>query len=466
MMNVFRSALHRFCLPCVLGVLGAIFFLPSSARAALLTLGDVETEFRAVFGRPPKTDELNYWKTRRVDKPSREALRGAMGSAKAKGKTVAGSPVVSPNDLAKLVPTAFSGVFRRAPNKEEKTYWVDRVVCRDISSYEGLIASLGFHKVNGKTIGGGTKEEFCTRAAGKRPGVTLNGALGIGGHRAGPLVRIGVVELPEAEITAAGKFFLRLPNNAKKVFAPGERLRVAYHEGVYVVRGPKGFRKELDAPPTFVPIGGAIMEITNYTDRGGSGRNYNQFRGSLEVRANSTQSAVWVINALRVEDYVKGLGETTDNAPEEFQKALAIAARTYVLYHHQRGGRQPHNGFDIGSTPNDQIYRGYVYEQFAPGAAREAAATRGQVLTADGQFIAAVYFSRSDGRTRSATEVWKSTKFPYLQGKDDPYGGTVLRGHGAGMSAQGAIGFARREGWDHGKILRYYYTGVKLERGY
>jgi peptidoglycan hydrolase-like amidase len=80
--------------------------------------------------------------------------------------------------------------------------------------------------------------------------------------------------------------------------------------------------------------------------------------------------------------------------------------------------------------------------------------------------IAALYFSGSDGKTRSGEVVWRSKRFPYLQAKKDPYGGRTLRGHGTGLSAQGAAGFAKNDGWNFRKILTYYYTGVKLERAY
>jgi len=451
--------------------MGSIFVFvlllaPSIVWAAPPTVAEIVADFRTVFGRNPTHAEQEYWKSRRDDKPMRNELRGAMYYVKSQGKTIGAPRILSAKDLAAAVPRAFKEVYGRAPTTGEKTYWADRAICGDIPQYKGLIGSMSFHKAKGKTIGTGTKEEFCARAQVKKSGVSVNTGLGIGGHRSGPVVRIGIAELKDAKITSDGKFFLRLPDNRKKIFSPENVVKVTYHEGVYVVQGPNKYRAELESPVKLTPIGGAIMELQNYTDRGASGRNYNRFRGTMEVRANSRKTALWAINELRTDDYAKGLAETTDNAPDAFQKALAVAARTYVLYHHLLGGRQPQNGFDIGSTANDQIYRGYVYEGVAPGFASQAAATRGQVVTYNGKLIATVYFSSSDGRTRSGEEVWHSSKFPYLKSKPDPYGGGVLRGHGTGMSGTGAIGFARKDGWDYKKILTYYYTGVKLERGY
>lgn len=36
-------------------------------------------------------------------------------------------------------------------------------------------------------------------------------------------------------------------------------------------------------------------------------------------------------------------------------------------------------------------------------------------------------------------------------------------GHGAGLSQQGALGYARYEGWDYRQILTHYYTGVTIQ---
>ncbi|TSC62386.1 MAG: Uncharacterized protein G01um1014106_627, partial [Parcubacteria group bacterium Gr01-1014_106] len=71
-----------------------------------------------------------------------------------------------------------------------------------------------------------------------------------------------------------------------------------------------------------------------------------------------------------------------------------------------------------------------------------------------------------NGHTKSGEEVWRSKRFPYLQAKDDPYGGGAFAGHGTGMSARGAVGFARKDNWDYRKILTYYFTSVKLEKAY
>lgn len=444
----------------------SMFAFAISADAAAISVGEISSVFHKVYGRVPTADELNYWKSRREDKKTLEAIRGAMASAKAEANSIGvGTVGASGTALSKYVSRAFQEVYNRPPKADEKVWWVARAECGAFKKYSDMISSMKFHKSKKVTKGVGGKEQFCA-PKNVSEGISLNSKLGISGNKAGPLVKIGIWLSKNYVVVGSTNKFTFQYSGGKKVFGPGETAKVSLSGGDYVVSGPKGFKKHVDGPPKFVPGGGVIMEVVNYTDKGSSGTNYNKFRGNIIVQRDSAKRGLWAINELRTEDYVKGLAETSDNAPIAFQKALAVAARTYVLNHDSLGGRQPHNGFDITNTPNDQWYRGYNYEKVTPEFSSSVGATTGQVLTYNGKLIPALYFSGSDGRTRSAKEVWRSSKFPYLQGKPDPYGGKTLRGHGVGMSGDGAVNYARKENWDYKKILHYYYTDVKLEKGY
>ena len=150
---------------------------------------------------------------------------------------------------------------------------------------------------------------------------------------------------------------------------------------------------------------------------------------------------------------------------------MGAVARTYALYHKVvTGGRAPSKGYDIGSTADDQIYRGYEYEIITPRMASIFNATKGIVVTDSGadSLVTTVYFSDSDGRTRSAKEAWGTDRFPHLQHSvKDPYHvSSSCKGHCVGMSAQGAFGFASKDDWSFSKILQYYFKGVKLVKAY
>ena len=168
---------------------------------------------------------------------------------------------------------------------------------------------------------------------------------------------------------------------------------------------------------------------------------------------------------------MRGLGETSGEGPEEYVKALGIAARTYVLYHKViTGGRSIHNDFDITNTPNDQIYRGYEYEIITPRMSQIFSKSKG-IIVADKESdkpVATIYFSDSDGRPRSAKEGLGTSRFPHLQKSvQDPYHvSSKCLGHCVGLSAQGAYGFAKARDWTFQQILHYYYQGVTLVKAY
>ena len=198
------------------------------------------------------------------------------------------------------------------------------------------------------------------------------------------------------------------------------------------------------------------------------GANDNTFRGILELHyaANDSDHGVWIINELPMEMYLKGLGETSDSSPLEFQKALLTAARTYAYYHWTRGTKHAAANFDVDAK-YDQVYRGYGVEARSPSIVAGVDATRGQIVTYNGNLAITPYFSRSDGRTRSWGEVWAGgSNYPWLVSVPVPEDqGKTLWGHGVGMSATGALGMAA-EGVNYQDILKHFYTGTSLMQFY
>lgn len=198
------------------------------------------------------------------------------------------------------------------------------------------------------------------------------------------------------------------------------------------------------------------------------GANDNTFRGILELRyaADDPDHEVWIINELPIEMYLRGLAETSDVSPLEFQKALLTAARTYAFYHWKRATKHESLGFHVDSK-YDQVYRGYGAEARSPNIVNGVTATRGQIVTYNGSLAITPYFSRSDGRTRSWGEVWYGgSNYPWLVSVSVPQdNGRTLWGHGVGLSASGALGMAN-EGSLYDQILKHFYTGIELLKYY
>ena len=91
-------------------------------------------------------------------------------------------------------------------------------------------------------------------------------------------------------------------------------------------------------------------------------------------------------------------------------------------------------------------------------------ATKNLVVTYNGELIKTPYFNQSDGRTRSAQEVWGWTNTPYLKSVADPACvGLALNGHGVGLSGFGATAQAKA-GKGFVDIIKYYYSGVEIEK--
>jgi stage II sporulation protein D len=213
----------------------------------------------------------------------------------------------------------------------------------------------------------------------------------------------------------------------------------------------------------FVPdTKNAVMTVTNFDRR--ETRNAanadNTFRNILEVRHNDYKDRAWLINELPMEYYLKGLAETSNSSPLEFQKTLLTAARTYGFYHWTRATKHAKEYYHVDAYA-DQVYNGYGQEARTPNLSKGVDETRGTIVTYEGEIAITPYFSRSDGRTRSWSEVWYGD-MPWNVSVPVPCEvGKTLWGHGVGMSAQGALCMAN-EGTDWQTILKHFYTGVDL----
>jgi len=195
-------------------------------------------------------------------------------------------------------------------------------------------------------------------------------------------------------------------------------------------------------------------------------KNYTKFRGKLEIRLTD-EGTLWIINELPMEDYLKGSAEAGNNNPQDYLKAMAIAERTYALYHLLNPTKHAKRNFVLTSHAGDQVYRGYSRELISPNVVSAVEATKGLIVTYDNKIAITPYFSQSDGYTRSWENVWGGEAKPWLKPKYVPYdSGKKMLGHGVGMSAWGAWDMAKNRGYNFEEILKYFYTGVELKRVY
>jgi stage II sporulation protein D len=139
------------------------------------------------------------------------------------------------------------------------------------------------------------------------------------------------------------------------------------------------------------------------------------YRGSLLISASG--SSMTVVNALDLEDYVRGVisAESPSAWPAEALKAQAVAARTYAITTDAGGG-----AFDQYADTRSQVYRGVAAETANTDAA--VSATKGQVVTYGGQPVTTYFFSTSGGETEDVQNSFVGSEpKPWLKAVEDPF---------------------------------------------
>jgi hypothetical protein len=289
-----------------------------------------------------------------------------------------------------------------------------------------------------------------------------------------PLMRVGIFATTDDKMTVRAKFApLEVRTGATVVcqLPVGKTVTVSYDRvnSVYRIAGDCPAAQSSTHYAVKAQDGLSPMEMSDFSRPVAwlPGANDNTFRAHLELRWSPTVSQAWVINELPIEWYLKGIAETSNVSPMQYQRALLTAARTYAMYHVQRQTKHASKFFIVDAT-YDQVYRGYGQEARSPTIVAAVDATRGQIVTYQGKLALTPYFSRSDGRTRSWGEVWYGqSNYPWLVSVPVPDDiGKTLWGHGVGMSATGALQMDAKWGKTYDQILSHFYTGTELRRIY
>ena len=125
---------------------------------------------------------------------------------------------------------------------------------------------------------------------------------------------------------------------------------------------------------------------------------------------NTAQGLV-LVNELPIETYVKYVlpSEMPKSFEAEALKAQAVCARTYA-YTQMRNGVYAQYGANLDDTTAYQVYHAFSrYEE--TDAAVDA--TKGQVITQNGELVTCYYFSTSPGVTNDMS-VWGDEKASYI----------------------------------------------------
>jgi peptidoglycan hydrolase-like amidase len=238
-----------------------------------------------------------------------------------------------------------------------------------------------------------------------------------------------------------------------------------YVGGVYSVKGG-GFNFRTNNHIRIEPAHNkrAVFTLLNFErsmSRVGPGE-FNKYRGAFEYRIGEKDGLKYIVNETLLSDYSAGIAETGKRDAIEFVKANVVAARTYAYI---SIGKYPF--FDVLGNTYDQLFLGYKNEEFMPDVLAAAQATRGMIVTYNGEAVTTPYFGNSSGTTRAWHTVWGGKKKPWLVPVHAEYdAGRRQFGHGVGMSQRDAQLRAKDQGASWQELLKHYYTGISIELFY
>jgi stage II sporulation protein D len=134
----------------------------------------------------------------------------------------------------------------------------------------------------------------------------------------------------------------------------------------------------------------------------GRGHENPRYYGTFEITRR--ENGFTIVNELPLEEYLYAVvpSEMPSSYGLEASKVQAITARTFA---HQQKRQNNFGAFgaNVDDSVISQVYNNIAETEISVEAVR---ATRGQVLTHNGELIRANFFSTSGGTTANAGEVW------------------------------------------------------------
>ena len=256
-------------------------------------------------------------------------------------------------------------------------------------------------------------------------------------NRKEPTVTVGIVSAEKIELT------LNTPYTAKGETIRGEQT-VEFSEGGILWRGQK-YQDLVFTPQQPADASFSLRNVTIGRGFHWQRQETQTFGGTLRLVVEADK--ITAINSLPVEQYLESVisSEMRATSSEEFLKAHAVISRSWLLAQMEKrcrladGGqaaffsftkkddelirwydREDHTVYDVCADDHCQRYQG-ITRQSSPIVAKAVRATRGQVLTYEGELCDARFSKCCGGRTEEFQYCWEDTPKPYLQSFADPY---------------------------------------------
>ena len=250
-----------------------------------------------------------------------------------------------------------------------------------------------------------------------------------------PVVSVGILSAQRIVFT------INTPYTAKGETLRGEQV-VEFSEGGILWRGQQ--YRELVFSPSSPDASFSLHDVTIGTGFHWERQEVQTFNGTSRLVVESDR--ITAINELPVEQYLESVisSEMSATSSEEFLKAHAVISRSWLLsqMEHRKKAesgqnnffsftkkddelirwydREDHTIFDVCADDHCQRYQG-ITRKTSPTVAKAVKATRGQVLTYDGELCDARFSKCCGGRTEEFQYCWEDTPKPYLVSFEDPY---------------------------------------------
>lgn len=216
-----------------------------------------------------------------------------------------------------------------------------------------------------------------------------------------------------------------------------------------------------------------VVLETDLIDINSGSRQISRLRGEILVTYNPYGNGSFlIINKVKVEDYLKGIGGFGVDDQNEFLKAAAITLRSYVLAKFYFD-KPDYQYYDIRRTEEGLIYVGYDNEVALPNLVKAVNETYGYVLWYNEDLALARFSLDTGGLSRDARQIFGAEyeKYPFLWGGIEDFPSTkhlvdyIKISHGVGLSLQGAREMAAH-GLNSEAILSRYYLGTEIKKIY
>lgn len=206
---------------------------------------------------------------------------------------------------------------------------------------------------------------------------------------AGVTVRVAIIEdKASIDLSLKGKYTIRAIDTGK-ILEEGPNLsgKVTSSAGGILIGG-----KAIGAAGIKIE---AFKDLNIYIDA-------RRFRGDVDI-IRKDNGKLLVINNIDLDQYLYGVlyHEVSHRWPAECLKAQAITARTFALEQIRKSKLQP---YDLRCDIYSQVYGGRSGEKWSTTHAVDA--TRGMVLTFNGDIFTAYYHATCAGYTEDASNLW------------------------------------------------------------